>query len=406
MRDVDLFQQALALPKPWFVAKSVFEVEQRRLDLYLDFEVGGTFVCPECGRAGCKAHDTTEKEWRHLNFFQHEAYLHARVPRVMCEQCGVKLVEVPWARAGSGFTLLFEAIVLALVKEMPVNAAARLLNEHDTRLWRVVHHYVDEARERADFSAVRRVGVDETASKRGHNYITLFVDLEESKLLFATEGRHAATLGAFREDLEMHGARADAIEEFCLDMSPAYLKGLGQFFPTARVTFDKFHVMKLINEAVDEVRRQEQRERPELKGSRYVWVKNPDHLTVKQIEVSDRLHLPSLHLKTVRAYHLKLAFQDFWNEPRRRAEAFLKKWYYWATHSRLEPMIHVAKTIRHHWSGILNWFETYISNGILEGINSLIQAAKAKARGYRSNRNLIAMAYLIAGKLNLRTLPT
>lgn len=122
--------------------------------------------------------------------------------------------------------------------------------------------------------------MDETASKRGHNYIKLFVDLETPKLLFATEGRHAATLGAFREDLEAHGARAEAIEEFCLDMSPAYLKGLDQHFPMARIIFDKFHVMKLINEAVDEVRRQEQQERPELKGSRYVWMKNPEQLTV------------------------------------------------------------------------------------------------------------------------------
>jgi transposase len=405
VRDVELFQQALALPKPWFVAQSVFEGELRRLDLFLDFKTGGTFACPECGREGCKAYDTTEKQWRHLNFFQHEAYLHARVPRVTCERCGVKQVEVPWARAGSGFTLLFEAIVLALVKEMPVNAVARLLNEHDTRLWRIVHHYVEEARERADFSTVRQVGVDETASKRGHNYITLFVDVEEPRLLFATEGRHAATLGSFRDDLEAHGGRAEAIEEFCLDMSPAYLKGLDQYFPMARITFDKFHVMKLINEAVDEVRRQEQKERPELKGSRYVWVKNPDQLTVKQIEISDRLHLPKLHLKTVRAYHMRLAFQDIWTASRRRAEIFLNEWYYWATHSRLEPMIQVAKTIRQHWSGILNWFETYISNGILEGINSLIQAAKAKARGYRSTRNLIAIAYLIAGKLDLRLSP-
>jgi transposase len=164
--------------------------------------------------------------------------------------------------------------------------------------------------------------------------------------------------------------------------------------------------MRLINQAVDEVRRQEQKQRPELTGSRYVWVKNPDQLTAKQIEISDRLHLPRLHLKTVRAYHMRLAFQDLWTVSRRRAEAFLTEWYYWATHSRLEPMIEVARTIRKHWSGILNWFETYISNGVLEGINSLIQAAKAKARGYRSTRNLIAMAYLIAGKLDLRTSPT
>ncbi len=142
---------------------------KRRLDLYLDFEVGGAFSCPECGRQDCKAYDTSEKSWRHLNFFQHEAYLHARVPRVQCGQCGVKLVEAPWARPGSGFKLLFEAIVLMLVKSMTVAETARFLDEHATRIWRIVHHYVDQARAEADYSAVRQVGMDETASKRGHN---------------------------------------------------------------------------------------------------------------------------------------------------------------------------------------------------------------------------------------------
>jgi transposase len=406
VRDTDLFQQALNLPWPWRVVRSEFDASVRQLDLYLDFETGGTFACPECGQEGCTAHDTSEKTWRHLDFFQHQAFVHARTPRVRCDRCGVKQVEVPWARPGSGFTLLFEALVLAMIKGMPVATVARLIGEHDTRIWRILHHYVDEARSAADFSDVRRVGVDETASKRGQNYITLFVDLDERRLLYATEGRRAATLGLFRQDLEQHGGRADQIEDFCLDMSAAFLKGIETWFPHAGVTFDKFHIMKLINDAVDEVRREEQKERPELKGSRYVWVKNPETLTRKQIAISDELHVPSLNLKTVRAYHMRLNFQDMWAVTAKRAERMLKQWCGWAARSRLEPMVRVARTIREHWDGVLRWFETFISNGILEGINSLIQAAKAKARGYRTTRNLITIAYLTAGKLALGQSPT
>jgi len=405
MRDIDLFQMALGLSKPWYVKRSEFDPAARRLDLYLDFESGGTFACPECASSGCKAYDTTEKTWRHLNFFQHEAYLHARVPRVKCGQCGIKLVDVPWARAGSGFTLMFEAIVLMLVKSMPVSEVARTLGEHDTRLWRIIHHYVDQAVAERDFSEVHSVGMDETASKRGHNYITLFMDLEERQLLFATEGRDARTLSAFREDLEKHGASAEQITEFCADLSPAFQKGLREEFPEARITFDKFHVVKLLNEAVDQVRREEQKSRPELKGTRYLWLRNPLTLSATQIAQYDRLHLPSLNLKTARAYHLKLAFQEIWQLQLAEAEVHLKAWYNWAIRSKLEPMKRFARTIREHWNGVLNWFQSGISNGILEGLNSLIQAAKSKARGYRSTRNLIAMAYLIGGRLKLATLP-
>ena len=403
VRDIDLFQQALGLPKPWYVVRSDFDPAARRLDLFLDFESGGTFPCAECGRAECKAYDTSKKEWRHLNFFQYEAYLHARVPRVQCSKCGVKQVEVPWARPGSGFTLLFEAVVLMLAKSMTMAEAARFLGEHDTKLWRIVHHYVDQARASADFSTVRHVGVDETASKRGHNYISLFVDLAHSRLLFATDGRHGATLGAFRADLEAHGGSAAAIEEMCIDMSPAYRKGIAEHFPEARVTFDKFHLVKLLNTAVDEVRRQEQRQEPQLKHTRFTWLTNPEQLTHRQIAHYDALW--QQNLKTVRAYHLRLSFQDLWSQPRTHAEAFLKKWYGWAIRSRLDPIVGFARTVKSHWDGVLNWFQSRISNGVLEGINSLIQAAKAKARGYRTNRNLIAMAYLIAGKLDFRTLP-
>lgn len=405
MRDVDLFQQALGLVQPWHVERTAFDAQARRLDLYIDFEAGGTFGCPECGRPGCKAHDSSEKTWRHLNFFQHEAYLHVRTPRVRCDACGVKLVDVPWARTGSGFTLLFEAFVLALVKEMPVAAVARLVGEHDTRIWRILHHYVEEARADADFSTVRRVGLDETASRRGHNYITLFVDLDESRLLYATEGRHAGVVSGFRRDLLDHGGEAEQIEEFCLDMSPAYLKGLCETFPEVPITFDKFHVLKLLNEAVDTVRRTEQQDRPELKRTRYAWLRNPEDLRQRELALLDGLDLARSNLKTARAYRIKLAFQEFWTLKEDLAEAYLKRWYFWATHSRLPAVIRVAKTIRRHWQGILRWFQSRISNGVLEGLNSLIQAAKARARGYRSIRNLITITYMICGKFDFRTLP-
>jgi transposase len=406
MRDRELFQQALGLEPPWRVVRSEFDAQRQRLDLYLDFPAGSTFACPECEVSGCKVHDTDEKSWRHLNFFQHQAYLHARTPRVRCERCGVRMVAVPWARPGSGFTLLFEALVMTLVKEMPVAAIARMVGEHDTRLWRIIHHYVDEARAQVDFSDVRCVGLDEKASKRGHNYLTLFVDLETSRLLYATESREASTLTAFRNELEAHGGVVEQIEEFCLDMWPPYLRGITDSFPEASVTFDKFHVMKILNHAVDQVRRAEQRVRPELRGSRYVWAKNPENLSPHQFSLWSELDVKRLNLKTARAYHMRLAFQELYTLRGERAEALLKRWYFWATHSRLHPMIDVAHTIRRHWEGVLNWFDSQISNGILEGINSLLQAAKAKARGYRTNRNLIAMAYIVAGKLDLRPLPT
>ena len=405
MRDIDLFQLALGLAAPWYVERIEFDRAAKRLDVYIDFVPGGTFACPVCDEAGCKAHDTTEKVWRHLNVFEHEAYLHVRTPRVRCARCGVKLARVPWARHGSGFTLLFEAYLLSLVREMPVSAVARLVGEHDTRIWRVLDYYVDAARAEADFSEVRRVGVDETASKRGHNYISLFVDLERSRVLYATEGRDASVLGAFKADLEAHGGRPEEVGEISMDMSPAFRKGVAEHFPDAEITYDKFHVIKLMNDAVDEVRRAEQKSRPELKGTRWLWLKNQRNWTARQREVHEALDLVRQNLKTGRAYRIKLSLQQFYEQPREMAEAYLKRWYFWATHSRLPSVIRVAKTIKRHWDGVLRHFESRLTNAALEGINSLIQAARSRARGYRSTRNMITMLYLIVGKLDLRPLP-
>ncbi|SHF00093.1 Transposase [Desulfacinum infernum DSM 9756] len=401
MKTEELFQVALSLTPPWYVHKITFDPERQVLDIELNFEPGAQFPCPVCGSEGCKVYDSSQKTWRHLNFFQHECYLHARLPRVRCGHCGVKTLNVPWARPGSGFTLLFEAFILQLAKEMPVNAVARLIGEHDTRIWRVIDHYVQEARTREDFSKVRKVGIDETSSKRGHNYITVFVDLDRRKVIFVAPGKDSQTVKAFRDDLRAHGGKTENIVEVCCDMSSAYISGVSETFPDAELTFDKFHVVKILNDAVDQVRRQEQKERPELKGSRFLWLKNEIHLTPKQKELREALSMKRLHLKTARAYRIKLAFQQFYEQPLEHAEEYLKRWFFWATHSRLEPIIKAAYTIKNHWQGILRWFRSRVTNGILEAINGLIQAAKRKARGYRNSQNLITMVYLIAGKLDL-----
>ena len=399
MKEIELIQTALMLAPPWNVVECQLDINQNRLDIHLDFTRGSRFFCPDCGQAECAVHDTVPKSWRHLNFFQHETYMYARVPRIKCSKCGVRVVGVPWAREGSGFTLLFEAYIMLLAPSMPVKRIAELVSEHDTRLWRLLQHHVKEAREQADYSDVKQVGIDETSSKRGHNYVTIVVDLKESKSIFATEGKDNTTIGLFKDDLVKHGGEPEAIVDVSCDMSPAFIKGIEENLSNAQITFDKFHIIKTLNTAVDEVRRQEQTEYPELKNTRYIFLKNPKNLTRKQEDKLGDLKLKDLNLKTMRAYHLRLNFQELWLQPPDQAEHFLKKWYYWATHSRIEPMKKAAKTMKQHWDGILNWFKSRINNGILEGINSLVQAAKARARGYRTNEYLITMIYLITGKL-------
>lgn len=404
MRDTELLQAAFGLLPPWMVARSTFDAAAKRLDIHLDFPRGSRFGCPDCGAADCPAYDTEEMTWRHLDFFQHQAYLHARVPRVRCSGCGIKRVSVPWAREGSGFTLLFEALAMTMMTSMPVAAVGRLVGEHDTRLWRVLRHYVEEARAAADHSGVTRVAFDETAARRGHDYVSLFVDLDGPRVLFVADGKDATTVETFAADLADHDGAAENVTEVCIDMSAAFIKGTAAHLPNANITFDKFHAVKIINDAVDLVRRAEQKDRPELKKTRYIWLKNKGNLSEAQLDTLGGL--TDLNLKTARAYQIRLTFQDLYAQPSREAaEAFLKKWYFWATHSRLQPVIEAAGTIKRHWNGILRWFDSKIANGILEGINSLVQAAKAKARGYRSTRNLKAIIYLIAGKLELK-LPT
>jgi len=400
----ELFRIALGLEKPWYIKTIDFKVQEMQLDLHIDLESGSKFPCPSCGRSGCHVHDTIERTWRHLNFFQFKTYLHCRVPRTECEDCGVKQVKVPWARKSSGFTLLMDSMIVILAQHMPVKTVADIIGEHDTRIWRVLEHYVQEARSNEDFSNVHSVGVDETSRAKGHNYISVFVDLDKSRVIHVCEGKDSGTVNSFKHDYEEHKGLAGDVANFCCDMSPAFISGIESNFENAAITFDRFHVMKLMNEAVDQVRREEQAHNANLKRTRYIWLKNPENLTSKQVK--ELGSLKDMHLKTSRAYDIKLSLRDFWNirDPM-IAESYLKKWYFWATHSRLAPVIDKAKTFKHHWNGILNYINTRIDNGVLEGINSLIQAAKNSSRGFRSTKNFIITIYLRLGKLHFN-LPT
>ena len=399
-KEHTLFTAALGLSAPWGVSDIRLDTDAKRIDFDITFASGSRFTCPSCGAEGQPVHDTRQRTWQHLHFFEHQAYIHAAVPRVRCQDCGkTTQVKVPWARSGSGFSQLFEAMVITLCQQMPVQKVAAYFGIGDDPIWRILDHYVETARAQEDFSEVRSVGIDETASRRGHNYISVFHDMEERRLLFACGGRDQSAVEHFVDDLRDHGAEPQAIEAVCIDMSKAYIAGVQRHIPEAAITFDGFHIVQLANRAVDEVRRAEVRTEPELKRTRWVWLKDASRHTLNQL--TELHYLTRTRLKTARAWRMKEALRDIVKSRISRAEAEkkLKAWYSWARRSRLEPFKRLALTLKAHWQGILNAFDSRLSNGSVEGMNAQIQAAKARARGFRTTRNLITICYLIGGKL-------
>ena len=410
----ELFQQALHIHAPWLIKSIDFSTDKKRLDIYIDFKKGSAFADPDTTSGSAKmykAYDTVKKTWQHLNFFEYECHLHARVPRIKRDDGKVRLIPTPWEGKVSGFTLLFEALLIQLCKAMPVHNVSQLTGVSDHKVWRVLDTYIALAKKDEDFSGLSIIGMDETSIAKGHEYITLFVDLVERRTVHISAGKNNKTVVDFVEELEAKQGDRKSIKQVSCDMSPAFIKGVKENLPEAEITFDKFHIIKLINEAVDQVRREEGRYTPELKGNRYVFLKNSVNLTEKQKEIKDELSLAKLNLKSIRAMHIREAFQQVYQaESTKKFEGLLNGWYYWATHSQLAPIVKVAKTIKKHWEGILSWKKSQINNGILEGLNSILQAAKRKARGYKI-QHFKTIAYLLTGKLdfskiNANCLPT
>ena len=406
MDELGLFTAALGLSGPWRVTRSEFDAEAAQLDLYLDFDRGARFACPakDCAHTSCPVHDSVEKTWRHLDFFQHKAFLHARLPRVRCPEHGVRQISVPWARPGSGFTLLFEALVLSFATAMPVAKVAAMTAEHDTRIWRVLEHHVLAARDQLDCSGVHRVGMDETSARKGQDYISIFADLDARRVIFATEDRSADTVARFAADLAAHGGDPEKVTDTSSDMSTAFISGISQYLPNAAMTFDRFHLVAKLSEAIDTVRRTEVATRPELKHTRWLWLKNWASLSAKQQAQLHRLMRPSAQLATARALRWREDFQAFYDQDPSYGPEYLRRWCYGAKRSRLQPIKDFVTLVEKHWEGIVAWHANHLSNGLLEGINSLVQAAKARARGYRNKTKMIIIVYLIAAKLQLPTL--
>ena len=402
MNTTDLFAAALNLPEPWSIAKVEFKPDSAgsmELHIELSFSRGSKFSCPECGTETA-AYDTKPRTWRHLNFFQYKTYIHADLPRINCGEHGVKTISVPWAREGSGFTLLFEGWVVELAKHLPVATIANMVDEHDTRLWRFIKYYVDEARSREDYSDVAAVGIDET-SKKGHKYVTVVVDLNQRKVIYVTNGKDATTVDRFVEDFEEHKGIPLNIRIITCDMSLGFKKGVKEHFANSSTIIDKFHVIKHANEAVDKVRKIEAKSNLLLKNTKYLWLKNDSNLTEKQ--QNKKQSLQKQHLKTARAYAMRVELQDIYEQASNRtnADIRLSSLCSWMMHSRLFPMKEFAKLIRNHWNEILNYFEHRYTNAILEGMNSIIQNIKRRARGFRNDEYFKTMIYLGCGKLDL-----
>ena len=337
-----LFTTALQLEEPWYVEKTEFKNEE--LHMYIAFKKGFKFKTKN-NQEGTTAHDTIKKTWRHLNFFQYKAYIHCDVPRIKHEN-SINMVEVPWSRPGSGFTLLFEALIIELSKAMPVKAISRIVKEYDTRIWRILNHYVLRTVREADYSDVTKLGIDETSVVR-HNYITLGVDLDKSRVISITEGKDNTAINRIATDLEAHNCPKEQIEVVSSDMSEAFKLGIANNFKNATNVFDKFHVIRIVNKALDNVRKRELKENEILKSSKYLFLKNRNNLKEKQQEKLDQL-LEHEYLETSIAYKYKLQFQEIYNLSVNKEEATerIKSWIRNANKTGIPELRKVAKSVR------------------------------------------------------------
>ena len=399
-----LFGAALGIATPWSVSTVKFDEAAKVLTVLVDFKPGTRFAIS--GHAGVHAvHDTVPKSYRHLNFFQHECHLQVRTPRVTLPSGSVRLVEPDFAGRLSGFTLLFEALILMLSQQMPFAAVSRIVGESAYRVMAVCERYVHIALGLADFSAVTALAIDETSRARGHDYGTLAADAAARRVLFVTEGRDAKTLQALAADLDAHGCPPEQIDSVSIDMSPAFIKGCTEHLPNARITSDKFHVVWHASTAVDKMRRIEQRTDKSLKGMRWSLLKDRSRLKPEATADLDALIAKMTTVRTARAWVYKEQLREILE--RKQINVVRTMLLHWCTcvmRSKVEPMKEVAALVRRHLEGIVAWAQTRQTNGFLEAINGLFQPAKHRARGFVRLPTIRTAIFLIAGKLDFHAI--
>lgn len=399
-----LFETALGIGAPWYVAEAQFDAPARTLTIRIDFAAGRRFAMP--GVEGeHPVHDTLAKRYRHLNFFQHECFLEVRVPRVKLPDGSVRQVEPPWAGKLSGFTLLFEALVLMLCQQMSFAGAARLVGESRHRVAAICERYVALALAQADYSEVHELAIDETSRARGHDYITLAADAQERRVLAVAEGRSVETVEALASELASRGCDPEQVSAVSIDMSPAFIKGCAEHLPNARITFDKFHVIWHASTAVDKMRRIEQRTERSLKGLRWSLLKDRSRLSCEAAADLDALIAKMTTVRTARAWSYKEQLREILERKQINVvRAMLQHWCTCVMRSKVEPMKEVATLVRKHLEGIVAWAQTRQTNGFLEALNGLFQAAKRRARGFTRMSTIRTVIFLIAGKLDFRVI--
>jgi transposase len=415
MTPEKLFHELLGLGLNWEVCESRFERESGTvfLEIRETPRLWESVRCPK-DTGLVSSYDHTEVlTWRHLNVFQHRCEITCRLPRGKCRQCGhVFRVRPPWEGLSTHFTKEFEAFALLLMREMPMSQVGELVGETDTRLWRMLFRQVAAAYAEADFSQVVCVGVDEMSVRKGQEYISVFADLVGRRVLFATEGRDQETWSQFVEALEKHNGHRHGLTQASMDMSAAYQKGVAENCRNAQVVFDKFHVIKNANEAVDKVRRAEVRLGgpgvwEALHKSQWLWRKNPENLSAQ--EQARLARIKDKNLGTAKAYQMRLVLQDIYRSAhegiaRHRFKVWCR-WVRWVARfhkaSLFASMVKLAHMVQNHLAGILAHWKSGLTNAFMEGLNSVFSATKRKARGYRSTTRLITMLYFVAGKLRL-----
>lgn len=392
----------LKIEQPWFIENIIIQDTNQVVDIFISFERGSLFPCSECEK-NYPIHDSNYKRIRHLDLMDYRCYLNVKVPRTNCTTHGIKVItKIPWSRPGSHFSFNFECKIMQLVAHMSMSSIANYFGESDSTFWRIFNYYVNKSIKRdIKLKATRRVCVDETAIKRGHSYTTIFTDYDTGQVIYVTEGRKKEVFEEFKNWLKLKGGHEENIEIFSMDMSKSYKAGQKEFFGNCKVIFDRFHIKKSVNEAVDKVRRMEAVENEELKKTKYIWLKNIQNLTKDQaLKVNDFLH--DSVLETVKAYRLKSEFDNIWNVQPLAVEATLKSWIERAKSVCLKPINYLIKTILNNYQGIINSMKSNITNAVSEGINSKIQMAKSRARGFRNFENLKAMIYYLGNDFNFQ----
>jgi len=409
MQDIELYRQLLGLNTPWTVTRVELKIKEQRVEVWAGHAESARWPCPECATELALYDHGEERTWRHLDSCQFQTYLHARPPRVACPEHGVRQVRLPWAEPRARFTTLFERLAIDVLRETDVTGATRILGISWDEAWEIKRRAVARGRARRRPQAPARLGVDETAIARGHDYLTLVSDLTTGTVEYLAEERKQASLDGYFTSLTP--AQRAQIQAVAMDMWEPYVQSVQTHVPQAerKIVFDVFHILQHMNTAVDKVRRAEHRRLraqgdDTLTGSKYVWLYGeenvPDHHQERFTELTRRRSRK--RLKTARAWSLKESLRDLWRcRSRVAAEEQWRFWYGWATRARLQPVLEVARMIKRHLPNVLTYFRHRITNAMSEGIASKIQALKKMANGFRNRDNFKTAIYFHCGGLDL-----